>query len=90
MKNNLSTKNSSIFSQESVTQEKFINDELEVKQVRHETVSDIDDLLIRINKAIEEKDAKALPWLQLEVQSRSLVLLTMIDWKLWEVYNRFS
>jgi hypothetical protein len=89
MKTNLSSKNSMIFGQSSVTEEKFVNDELEVKQIRHETVNDIEDLIIRLNKAIDEKDEKSIPWLQLEVQARSLILLNMIDWKLWEVYNKF-
>lgn len=50
---------------------------------------DLDELVDRINLAIEEKDVDSLPWLQLEIQTRSLVMLRMIDWKMWEIYNKF-
>jgi hypothetical protein len=51
--------------------------------------SNIDELVDRIKTAIEEKDADSLPWLQLEVHTRSLIMLKMLDWKMWEIYSKF-
>jgi len=58
------------------------------KSTKDETMV-LDELVDRINLAIEEKDVDALPWLQLEIQTRSLIMLRMIDWKMWEIYNKF-
>lgn len=50
---------------------------------------DFESLIMRVTKAIEDKDEAALPWLQLEMQMQSLMFLRMIDWKIWEFYTKF-
>ena len=37
--------------------------------------TDIDDLVSKINLAIANRDVEQLPWLQLELQTRSLIML---------------
>lgn len=51
--------------------------------------TDIDDLVSKISLAIANRDVEQLPWLQLELQTRSLIMLNMIDWKMWEIYSKF-
>lgn len=48
-----------------------------------------DDLLERVQLAIEKKDEDQLKWLQLELQVRSTLFLEKIDWKLWEIYAKY-
>jgi hypothetical protein len=48
-----------------------------------------DDLIERVQLAIENKNEEQLKWLQLELQVRSTLLLEKIDWKLWEIYAKY-
>lgn len=50
---------------------------------------DADTLLYRMNMAIDKNDVSALPWLQAQIQMSSFLMLKDIDWKLWEIYNKF-
>ena len=54
----------------------------------HVVNGEIEDLLDRVNQAITEKDEAALPWLQLEIQARSLVLLRLMDRKITKFYDQ--
>lgn len=50
---------------------------------------DLENLLYRMNMAIDKNDEAALPWLQTEIQLRTYMMIKDIDWKLWEIYNKF-
>jgi hypothetical protein len=54
-----------------------------------ESNMDLENLLYRMNMAIDKNDVSALPWLQAEIQMRSFLMLKDIDWKLWEIYSKF-
>ena len=50
----------------------------------------ISDLMEKVNKAAESREAKDIAIVQLEVQFAMLQYLQRIDWKLWELYNKFG
>lgn len=67
-------------------------DQIESKEIEKSAntdYTDIDELIERANKAIADRDEDQLRWLQFEIHARTLIFLKMIDWKMWEVYNKF-
>jgi hypothetical protein len=54
----------------------------------HVVNGEIEDLLDRVNQAITDRDQDALPWLQLEIQARSLLLLRLMDRKITKFYDQ--
>jgi len=50
----------------------------------------IDDLRKKVDKAMESREAKEVAIVQLEVQFAMLQYLQRLDWKLWELYNKFG
>jgi len=50
----------------------------------------IDDLRKKVDKAMESREAKEVAIAQLEVQFAMLQYLQQLDWKLWELYNKFG
>jgi len=48
------------------------------------------DLKEKIDKAIESRESKDIAIVQLEVQFAMLQYLQRLDWKLWELYNKFG
>lgn len=71
------------------------DDSLKSYQVQTQNLSasdeylDINELVARANSAINERDAESLPWLQLEIQVKTMMYLKLIDWKMWEIHNRY-
>jgi len=50
----------------------------------------IERLQKKIDEAIESREAKDVAIVQLEVQFAMLQYLQRLDWKLWELYNKFG
>ena len=50
----------------------------------------IEQLREKIDKAIESREAEDITIVQLEVQFAMLQYLQRLDWKLWELYNKFG
>jgi len=50
----------------------------------------IEQLREKVDKAIESREAKDIAIVQLEVQFAMLQYLQRLDWKLWELYNKFG
>ena len=50
---------------------------------------DLRRLLVHVELAIAKKDPDDAIWLNMELQSKNLLMLKAIDWKLWEMYNKF-
>jgi hypothetical protein len=50
----------------------------------------IEQLREKVDKAIESREAKDITIVQLEVQFAMLQYLQRLDWKLWELYNKFG
>ena len=50
----------------------------------------ISDLMEKVNKAVESREANDIAIVQLEVQFAMLEHLQRMDWKLWELYNKFG
>lgn len=77
---------SSLFKKSKVVVHKIDQD---IEKAANEDYTDVDDLLDRVQEAIAKRDEESLRWLQLEVQTRTMVFLKIIDWKMWEIYNKF-
>ncbi len=60
-----------------------------IEKPARDNYMDLDELIARINLAIEERNTDEVVWLNLEIQTRTLIMLRMIDWKMWEIYNKF-
>jgi len=50
----------------------------------------IEQLREKVNNAIESREAKEVAIVQLEIQFAMLQYLQRLDWKLWELYNKFG
>lgn len=50
----------------------------------------IEQLREKVDKAIESREAKDITIVKLEVQFAMLQYLQRLDWKLWELYNKFG
>ena len=85
MKTDLNSR-SSLFKKSKVVVHKIDQD---IEKAANEDYTDVDDLLDRVQEAIAKRDEESLRWLQLEVQTRTMVFLKIIDWKMWEIYNKF-
>ena len=50
----------------------------------------IDQLQKRVDSALDSRDMTDIAAAQLEVQFAMLQYLHQMDWKLWELYNKFG
>ena len=50
----------------------------------------IDELQKKVDKAIESREPIDVSIAQLEIQFAMLQYLQRLDWKLWELYNKFG
>jgi hypothetical protein len=50
----------------------------------------IEQLREKVDNAIESREAKEVAIVQLEIQFAMLQYLQRLDWKLWELYNKFG
>jgi hypothetical protein len=50
----------------------------------------IDQLQKRVDSALDSRDMTDIAAAQLEVQFAMLQCLHQMDWKLWELYNKFG
>jgi len=63
---------------------------MKVKANTASSPGETEDLLDRAKTALESKDQATIAALQLEIQLAMLQYLQRIDWKLWELYNKFG
>jgi hypothetical protein len=50
----------------------------------------IERLRKKVDDAIESREVKDMAMVQLEIQFAMLQYLQRLDWKLWELYNKFG
>ena len=50
----------------------------------------MEQLQKRVDAAIDSRELKDIAAAQLEVQFAQLQYLQQMDWKLWELYNKFG
>ena len=86
MKTNLNS-GSSLFKKSKITVRSI--EETEMEKAVNKDYTDVDDLIERVNAAIESRNEDEVKWLQLELQMRTMIFMKIIDWKMWEIYNKF-
>lgn len=87
MKTDLNQEGSSLFRKSKKVLQQVQNSEIE--RSANGDYTDIDDLVDRTMDAIKNRKEEDLPYLQVELQMWTLVFLKMIDWKMWEIHNKF-
>jgi hypothetical protein len=50
---------------------------------------DLRKLLVTAELALASRNPEDIPWITMDLQAKTLLMLKAIDWKLWEMYNKF-
>lgn len=99
MKNSIPSSNNSLFGRlkgdQTMTQEPEqisldnLGDSRPPGQISQEVREALHDLTAKAATVVTERDAEQVQFAQLEIQVAMLHVLNAIDWKLWEIHNKF-